>query len=212
MVSSGKRGGVNSGERQSLSSNGQWDRITPLTCFTEIRLSVAETHARRYGLAGIGVGREYVLRRHGGPVHYVRSKPGDAIVSNFIEVQKLFVDLQRRGHLVPGKERPMELLTYLASHLRAMSEGHPDAPDDFHLLEESEWRIVWTQLLRDEGLDGKLPSGQLVLPVDPDDVSIIVLPNDETRTMLCGNDLFQNWSLNRRSPVPLLTLLECSQF
>ena len=39
---------------------------TPMTCFTEIRLSQAQEHSSRYGLLGVSVDRRFVLDRYGG--------------------------------------------------------------------------------------------------------------------------------------------------
>jgi hypothetical protein len=41
---------------------------TPMTCFTELRLSQSQPHHIRYGLLGLVVDRMFVLQRSGGPV------------------------------------------------------------------------------------------------------------------------------------------------
>jgi hypothetical protein len=40
-------------------------------CFTEIRLSQAEKHARQYGKLGIGFTRDFIMNKGGRPVIYI---------------------------------------------------------------------------------------------------------------------------------------------
>jgi len=55
---------------------------SPMTCFTEVRLSDTELHTQRYGLLGIAVNRHFVLERFGGPVHYVRNHCTESTIGN----------------------------------------------------------------------------------------------------------------------------------
>lgn len=56
------------------------------TCFTEIKLSLAAQHAKKYGSLGIGVNRKYVLERYGGPVFYVQNGINSNIIENVYKV------------------------------------------------------------------------------------------------------------------------------
>src|SRR5579862_4372518 len=59
---------MNTPDERIEGRNGSWiEYKTPMTCFTEIRLSQATLHAERYGLLGIAVTRSLVLDRFGGP-------------------------------------------------------------------------------------------------------------------------------------------------
>ena len=40
-------------------------------CFTEVRLSQAKVHAKRYGKLGIGFSRDFILNKDGRPVIYI---------------------------------------------------------------------------------------------------------------------------------------------
>jgi hypothetical protein len=40
-------------------------------CFTEIRLSQVQTHAKRYGKLGIGFSRDFIMNKGGRPVIYI---------------------------------------------------------------------------------------------------------------------------------------------
>lgn len=44
----------------------------PITCFTEIDLESTDRHTQHYGCLGIGFSREFVMKRYGAPVSYVR--------------------------------------------------------------------------------------------------------------------------------------------
>jgi len=62
-------------EFHSPDSGGKLLRFTwQATCFTEIKLSSASDHAKRYGSLGFGFTRRFVMERLGAPVLYV---PGD---------------------------------------------------------------------------------------------------------------------------------------
>jgi hypothetical protein len=41
----------------------------PMTCFTELRLSSAGEHSKKYGALGLVVTRRWILDRWGSPVH-----------------------------------------------------------------------------------------------------------------------------------------------
>jgi hypothetical protein len=46
-----------------------------MICFTEIRLSQAQTHAKQYGKLGIGFERDFIMDKGGRPVIYIPYKP-----------------------------------------------------------------------------------------------------------------------------------------
>lgn len=185
-------------------NKGAWIEYTaPMTCFTEIRLSQAQSHAARYGLLGVGVTRRFVLDRFGGPVHYVRNHPTECVIGNFQELHNV---LKTLGH--------PELEKYFAvnvSFIKSMSEKM----DDFTYLNEQEWRIVHTHSQTE---DGKLVRTGVQRPqyrirVRVGDVKIIVFPDEQTR-MKARNDPRLNAWLQASSPsnAILLTLQECEQF
>ncbi len=57
----------------------------PMVCFTELRLSQSLPHRARYGLLGIVVDRQFVLKRHGAPVFYIPSHADESIVGNLFQ-------------------------------------------------------------------------------------------------------------------------------
>ncbi len=176
----------------------------PMTCFTEIRLSQTQLHARRYGLLGVGVTRRFVLERLGGPVHYVRNHPTECVIGN---AQELLNVLNTLG-------RP-DLIAYFgvnASFIKNMSDP---GKDDFTYLDEQEWRIVHTHRQTHSGalVATGLSKPPYRIPVQQGDVRIIVFPDDQTRVMAHGDSRLQRWL---QAPTPLkpilLTLQECEHF
>ncbi len=101
----------------------------PRVCFTELRLSEARTHAKRYGRLGIGVKRPFVFDRGGRPVIYCGPKDNRARDYYLRACDALFI-----------KEKDRALLHFL----KPMHSGKGE-PYDFYA--ESEWRIIYTDLL-----------------------------------------------------------------
>lgn len=184
-----------------VGNKGAWiEYETAMTCFTEIRLSQALSHARRYGLMGIGVSRQFVLDLMGGPVHYVRNHKDESVIGNAQEILKALKGDVRRYFGVN------------TCFLKGMSDTNKD---NFKYLEEQEWRIVYTDSQVNAGKiipsDGSQPADRI--PIQIDDVRIVVFPDDKTLTLARSDptikDLFQDHS---NSNVILLTLEECGHF
>ena len=78
--------------------NGRW----PSTAFTEIKLSNTLEHTERYGRLGFGFSREFVMRRYGAPVQYVRGTKEcdmgaeDSISANFFKSLKILGFLESK--------------------------------------------------------------------------------------------------------------------
>jgi hypothetical protein len=180
------------------------DYVIDVTCFTEVRLSQAELHSRRYGLLGIGVERKFVLDRRGGPVHYVRNAHRESVVGN---------SLALLSHLqATGPHDQAKLVRRNIGFLKPMSNPEQD---DYAYLDEHEWRITHTfeeekaVLIAVTGLDRPVYR----IPVQPGDVRLVVFPDAATR--YAANDdeqilgFFQ--AVKRRMPV-FLTVEECRDF
>jgi len=91
------------------------------TCFTELRLSQARIHAKRYGRLGIGLKRPFVFQRGGRPVIYYGPK----------RHQKYDTFLKNCAQSLTDKS--------LLHYFKAMNSS--DEPNyDFYA--ESEWRII----------------------------------------------------------------------
>jgi hypothetical protein len=176
----------------------------PMTCFTEVRLSQALNHARSYGLLGIAVDRKYVLDRWGSPVHYVRNHSDEKIVGAFLELRHCILT-----HKTAGTERADELLRYLGTFLKAMSQKNAD---DYGHLNELEWRIVATEEQVEMGNLRRTGTEQPLyrLLLRRGDVRLVVFPDDRTRQSAYANQRVRAFFSDCQ--VPFLTIRECEQF
>jgi hypothetical protein len=189
-------------EEKLKGKDGAWiEYRTPMTCFTEIRLSRAEEHTGRYGLLGLVVDRAFVLDRDGGPVHYVRNGPEDGIIGN--AAQFVTPEADRRLS-APTDLRPARNLNF--SFLKAMSSY---GTDDFVFLEEHEWRIVHTFRQQENG--NIRPSGttrpQFFIHIQPHHLRLLIFPDLGTRSLA-----FSDPDLKAKLVCPCLTVDDCLDF
>lgn len=157
------------------------------------------------------------------------------------KVKYITVDDIKSG-MIPGIKKEVlsdlldanNLIIRLAAFLKNMSQ---DEPDDFDFLDEAEWRVVCYE----DDLASQVQPGRLVAfgqphPVDenwesaaqiirnptpppsfflkfqPDELSLVVLPDDETRSLVWASTSFQQWISFRHGPLQLLTGQECMRF
>jgi hypothetical protein len=102
-------------------------------CFTELKLSEARLHARRYGRLGIGFKRTHLFDRLGRPVvyHHPKRQENDWFKKNL------------------SKSSPSNALSgFLKAFLKQMSEKTD--PYGYECLHESEWRIIWSEKIGKE--------------------------------------------------------------
>jgi len=129
----------------------------------------------------------------------------------------------------------------IMNHLFAFAKPMSDATDvnDFVFYEEAEWRVCWhlnafavasagvpsmyefrrTAQRRQESWlppPGLIPSGTEVpayyLRFGPEDLALLVLPDDLVRDTIWGHAEFGEWREQRAKPLPMLTLQECIGF
>lgn len=186
-------------------SKGAWIKYeTPMTCFTEVRLSQTVFHAKRYGLMGIGVSRQFVLDRRGGPVHYVRNHDDECVVGNVQEILRVLKGL--------GEPELVEYFGVNTSFIKSMSDANTD---NFMYLDEQEWRIVHTHSQEKArnivATDDSQPPYRI--PVRFGDVRIVVFPDNQTRTKARSDPTLNAWFQDpSTSNVILLTIEECGHF
>lgn len=176
---------------------------TPTTCFTEIKLSQAQQHAKRYGFLGVAVERRFVLERFGGPVHYLRNHPHEKFVESYAQIG---LHLQNPS---ASTQEVFDAMSYCASFLKAMSTH---GTDDFSLLDEHEWRIVFTPELLTDGRAMKISPDKYSIPISVDEVKLIIFPNDSVRALWSGRNEHAAFVKDRLQLPVYLTLKECAQF
>jgi hypothetical protein len=181
-----------------------------MTCFTEIRLSAAEDHAKRYGLLGIGVLREFVLDLLGGPVHYVRNRPNEAIIGNIYSLFELIKKNKAKNVISQGNV-PQKILEFVVSFFKPMTTANGE--EDFSYLNEQEWRIVHSYLLENKKI---IPTGKQKpkyrITLKPEDVKLIVFPDEKTRNLGYKHCRFSKWVKYLEAPPIMVTLEECGYF
>jgi hypothetical protein len=178
--------------------------VIDVTCFTEVRLSQAESHSQRYGLLGIGVERKFVLDRRGGPVHYVRNAPRETVVGNCLAV----FSYCQKNRAVDEEE----LMRRNIGFLKPMSNRDQD---DYAYLDEHEWRITHTHMEEKQGLivATGLDSPVYRIPVKAGDVRLVVFPDAATRYAANDDAQILNFfqAVKRKMPI-FLTVEECRDF
>lgn len=105
--------------------------LTARTCFTELKLSESSIHANEYGSLGIGFKRYFLFDRLGSPLFYMQNG-----------TQSLFFP-------------PFEPANgFLHNFFKQMCEV---TPKDYKYYNESEWRIIYSEDIKNEfkknGLD-----------------------------------------------------------
>jgi len=155
----------------------------PLVCFTEVRLSQAYEHSQRYGLLGVVVDRKFVLDRYGLPVFYVRNHENERAVARVADVWEGILGPPANG----PRYDPKVAFNYIVSFMKNMSSENAD---DFHFLDEHEWRIVANHELAAAGLirETGLARPPFKVPLRPSDVRMIVFPSAATREMAMRDD------------------------
>lgn len=150
-------------------------------CFSEIRLSQAEDHARDYGMLGIGFHRDFVIERESNPVLYVQNGEKGAVIENLAKVHG-FVDTRDKAML-----RNLEVAL---GYLKNMSNQNDTA---FKFYEEMEWRVVHLDWLMGKYITAQdAPQDFYRLKINPHDVTILVFPDHETKKLaisdpdICG--------------------------
>lgn len=181
----------------------------PMTCFTELRLSSVKNHVKKYGHLGIVVNREFILKRKGGPVRYVKSDNHDLAVARIcLAIQKLEELKEKIG--LTNKDIDIEHirsgLTWNICFMKAMSD------EQYEYINEEEWRIVADENIEKTNLirrnqENKPP---WFVPLKPGDIQIIVVKNKNIRNRIKKDPYIQKWF--KKNIPPVITIKEASQF
>ncbi len=174
-------------------------------CFTEIRLSQVQCHAKKYGKLGIGFDRKFVLDRMGNPVFYVQDADTGLIISSLNHLLGL---VQRTNDAKLENE-----LEFVFGFLKGMSDRRKH-PRDFGFYEEMEWRVINFQEIRKDSCkyieveDAKKEIYRLVL--NPQDIKILIFPDEPTMRMATQDEFFKDYF---KKHVPMMTTVEdCKHF
>lgn len=189
-----------------------FDYVTPMTCFTEVRLSHSRLHSERYGRLAIVVDRKFVLERWGGPVHYVRNHADEFVVSNLKGVRDWLssvIDNEELNPIIPRLWENRCAVDLLFSMLKGMSRP---GTDDYEYIDEHEWRIPQSQGQCDTGRLLKNEPGAIppyFVTLMPRDVRMVVFPDAETRRIALQDAAITSWLSDAENMPPMLTIAEC---
>jgi hypothetical protein len=208
---------------------GERDDLIPYTshaaCFSEIRLSAAREHAHSYGHLGIGVSRDFVAARNGGPVAYT-GNTGSMLVANLMVVRRALEFLEGQGLRAEidallgqhagsglGAKTVSEMRHYIATAMglmRTTSKEH-DRPR-YELLDEHEWRVIHTHnrpWLNGDGTE----DDPFRMSIASNDLRLVVFPDGETRKRALSDPAIQKaLGADPGDGRVLVTLDECRHF
>ena len=172
-------------------------------CFTEIRLSQAETHARRYGKLGIGFTREFIMDKGGRPVIYIPFK-GKAdgrlledSIRNVYERSKDYAEINKSSKRI-------------MAHVKRMSNGRDEDSEDYEdYYEEMEWRLVYhknnsTHFTKDEAENVRR------LKFEVSDIKVIIFPDENTKQQSLSDKFIRDY-FSEHLPI-MATLEDCRNF
>ena len=173
-------------------------------CFSEVRLSQVEYHAKHYGMLGIGFQRDFVIQRQGNPVFYVQNSDEGLVIENLDHVTK-YLQANAKNIKLYGE------FAVVCGFLKAMSERNKS---DYTFYEEMEWRIVHTNRLQEKNYcyvqDKNLHIYRL--KVSPKDIRIIIFPDDDTKQMAI-KDKDNRFIKFFKDDFPIITTVEdCKNF
>jgi len=171
-------------------------------CFTEIRLSQAQTHASRYGGLGIGFTRDFIMDKGGRPVIYIphSSRPDGRLLEDSI---RYFHENRNKEN-----EEARKAAVWILAHVKIMSNGaEGDCREDYY--EEMEWRLVQggSQKCFEHEEEGSYAKR---LRFKPSDVKVIVFQDVGTKQLALEDDFIRKYFSDH---VPIMaTLEECDSF
>ena len=172
-------------------------------CFTEIRLSQAQTHAERYGKLGIGFTRDFIMNKGGRPVIYI---PYDAkddgrlledSIRNVYEKSKHYAEINKSSKRI-------------MAHVKRMSNGRDEDSEDYEdYYEEMEWRLVYhknnsTHFTKDEAENVRR------LKFEASDIKVIIFPDENTKQQSLSDKFIRDY-FSEHLPI-MATLEDCRNF
>jgi hypothetical protein len=168
-------------------------------CFTEIRLSQAQTHAERYGKLGIGFKRDFIMNKGGRPVIYIPYEAptgGRLLEDSLRNVYKKSID----------NAEVHRSSKWIMAHVKRMSNAKGEDYEDYY--EEMEWRLVYdessTHFIKGEG------ENVYRLRFEARDIKVIIFPDENTKQQSLRDSVIKDY-FSRHMPI-MATLEESPNF
>ena len=139
---------------------------------------MAKKHAQTYGNLGIGVDREYVIKRHGNPVFYLVN--GE--YSNLGACARKVID-----YLKPNSKEALAEIQVIVGYFKKMSEQNSS---ELIYYDELEWRIVHLTRLEQRGLIIPQDEKNYIyrIKLSKEDVKVIVFPDEKTKALALSTE------------------------
>jgi hypothetical protein len=167
-------------------------------CFTEIRLSKAETHARRYGKLGIGFTRDFIMKKGGRPVIYIPYKPeADCCL--------LEDSLRNLYEKTKGNSEIRGSFKWILAHVKRMSN---QKGEDYY--EEMEWRLVYDESPNNKHFTKVKSGGIYRLRFAANDIKVIIFPNEKAKRISLKDETLRSY-FSGHMPI-MVALADCSNF
>lgn len=196
------------GEEKIYGKNNKWIKAEiARVCFTEIKLTQTEKHAKRYGELGIGFNRNFVLEREGNPVFYVQNGDKGHIIENFVVLRDLMDELSADK----AKTKELEIILGYLKNMSCRNEN------ELKYYDEMEWRIVHIDRLtgpdnyiQDNGEITKEGKKIYRLKIQSKDTHLVVFPDNETVRLALKDEEISEFF---KSYMPTLIVLDdCKNF
>jgi hypothetical protein len=168
-------------------------------CFAEIRLSQAETHAKRYGKLGIGFTRDFIMNKGGRPVIYI---PFEAMADG-----RLLEDSIKNAYDNSKDNEEIRIsLKWIMAHIKRMSNGQSEDNEDYEdYYEEMEWRLVYDESPENKHFTKGEGNGVHRLNFAAHDIKVIIFPDEDTKQLsLKDGDIRKYFSEH----IPIMATLE----
>ena len=175
-------------------------------CFTEIRLTQAEAHAKRYGKLGIGFSRDFVMSRGGNPAFYIQNGCQGIAAEMFDRISGYLKERCQAGDAAAKvQKRHLEVLMAFTKRM-----GEQDAPE-LTYYDEMEWRILHSDGGEKAGHFIPTAEGLWLMPFQLSDVKLIVFPTADVKRCALQDPVLKDLLSQLPSPM-LLTLDDCAHF
>jgi hypothetical protein len=169
-------------------------------CFTEIRLSQAQTHANRYGKLGIGFIRDFIMDKGGRPVIYTPF--------NLVEDGSLLEDsLRNIFNKAEDYEDLKKPISLILAYTKRMSNKIGDKNKYY---EEMEWRLVHDGSPNNKHFTKGKDEGEYRLKFKPSDVKVIIFPDEDIMKMSLKDETIKK-HFSEHMP-NIVTLEDCGNF
>jgi len=167
-------------------------------CFTEIRLSQARTHAKRYGKLGIGFARDFILNKGGRPVIYIPHTASED--SSLLEdsIKKVYEKSKDNKEVHKSSK-------WIMAHVKRMSNGKSE---DYY--EEMEWRLVHDESPKHKHFTKGKGKDIFRVKFKASDIKVIIFPDEDIKKMSLNDETIGKY-FSEHMPI-MTTLDDCSNF